>query len=48
MSFYILKLLHDSLIINVTNYISFNVHNQTIIYPLNIEQIMKQNLILFT
>ena len=46
MSFHILKLLHDSLIINVTSYISFNVHNQAIIHTLNVEQIMEQNLIL--
>ena len=32
--FHILKLLHDSLIINATNYIFFNIHNQTIIHPL--------------
>ena len=30
MRFHILKSLHNSLIINITNYISFNVHNQTI------------------
>ena len=46
MSFHILKLLHDNLIINATSYISFNAHNQAIIHPLNVEQIMKQNLIL--
>ena len=46
MGFHILKSLHDSLIINVTNYISFNVHNQVIIHRLNVEQIMEQNLIL--
>ena len=46
MSFHILKSLHDNLIINVTSYISFNVHNQTIIHPLNVEQIIEQNLIL--
>ena len=46
MSFHILKSVHNSLIINVTNYISFNVHNQVIIHPRNVEQIMKQNLIL--
>ena len=34
MSFYILKLLHNSLIINVTNYLYFNVNNQKIIHPL--------------
>ena len=45
-SFRILKLLHDNLIINVTGYISFNVHNQVIIHPLNVEQIIEQNLIL--
>ena len=28
-SFYILKSLHDSLIINITSYTSFNVHNQS-------------------
>ena len=33
-SFHILKLLHDSLINNATSYISFNIHNQTIIHPL--------------
>ena len=38
--------MHDSLIINATSYISFNVHNQVIIHLLNVEQIMKQNLIL--
>ena len=31
MSFHILKLLHDSLIINATSYISFNIHNQLIL-----------------
>ena len=45
-SFHILKSVHDSLIINATSYISFNVHNQTIIHPLNVEQNMEQNLIL--
>ena len=44
--FHILKLVHDSLIINAISYISFNIHNQTIIYPLNVEQIMEKNLIL--
>ena len=44
--FHILKSMHDSLIINATSYISFNVHNQAIIHPLNIKQIMEQNLIL--
>ena len=44
-SFHILKSLHDSLIINTTNYISFNVHNQAIIHLLNVEQIIEQNLI---
>ena len=44
--FYILKSMHDSLIINAISYISFNVHNQAIIHPLNIKQIMEQNLIL--
>ena len=44
--FHSLKLVHDNLIINATSYISFNVHNQTIIYPLNVEQIMEKNLIL--
>ena len=34
MSFHILKSLHDNLIINTINYISFNVHNQAIIYLL--------------
>ena len=38
--------MHDSLIINATSYISFNVHNHAIIHPLNVEQIMEQNLIL--
>ena len=38
--------MHNSLIINVTNDISFNMHNQVIIHPLNVEQIMEQNLIL--
>ena len=47
-SFHILKSLHNSLIINVTSYISFNVHNQAIIHILNVEQIMEQNLILLT
>ena len=46
MSFHILKSVHDSLIINITIYISFNAHNQAIIHPLNVEQIMEQNLIL--
>ena len=46
MSFHILKSLHDSFIINANDYIFFNVHNQAIIHPLNVEQIMKQNLIL--
>ena len=46
-NFHILKSLHDSLIINVTRYISFNVYNQAIIHPLNVEQIMEQILILF-
>ena len=46
MSFHILKSVHNSLIINATNYISFNVHDQAIIHPLNVEQIMEQNLIL--
>ena len=32
-SFLILKSVHNSLIINVTSYISFNVHNQIIIHP---------------
>ena len=48
MSFHILKSLHDNLIINARNYISFNVHNQIIIHPLNVEQIIEQNLILLT
>ena len=34
MIFHILKLLYDFFIINPTSYIYFNVHNQTIIYPL--------------
>ena len=46
--FHILKSLHNSLIINTTNYISFNDHNQAIIYPLNVEQIMEKILILLT
>ena len=33
-------------IINATSYISFNVRNQAIIHPLNVEQIIEQNLIL--
>ena len=33
-SFYILKSMHDSLIINATSYIFFNIHNQAIIHPL--------------
>ena len=45
-NFHTLKSLHDSLIINVTKYISFNVYNQAIIHPLNVEQIMEQILIL--
>ena len=45
-SFRILKFVHDSFIINITSYIFFNVHNQAIIHPLNIEQIIQQNLIL--
>ena len=40
MSFYILKSMYDSLIINTTNQISFNVHDQTIIHPLNVKQII--------
>ena len=40
-SFHILKSLHDILIISVTSYISFNIHNQAIIHPLNVEQIME-------
>ena len=40
-SFHILKSLHDILIISVASYISFNIHNQAIIHPLNVEQIMK-------
>ena len=36
MSFHILKLVHDSLVINTTSYIFFNVHDQTIIYSLNV------------
>ena len=48
MSYHILKSLHDNLIINTRSYISFNVHNQAIIHPLNVEQIMEQNLILLT
>ena len=43
-SFHILKSVHDSLIINATSYISFNVHNQAIIHLMNVEQIMEQNL----
>ena len=46
MSFHILKSVHDNLIINVTTYIFFNEHNQTIIHLLNVEEIMEQNLIL--
>ena len=46
MSFYNLKSVHDSVIINITSYIFFNVYNQAIIHPLNVEQIMEQNLIL--
>ena len=46
MGFLILKSVHDSLIINATNYIFFNVYNQAIIHPLNVKQIMEQNLIL--
>ena len=34
MIFHILKLLHDFFIINLTSYIYFTVHNQTIIHPL--------------
>ena len=45
-NFHILKCVYDSFIINITSYISFNVHNQAIIHPLNVEQIMEQNLIL--
>ena len=48
MSFHILKSVYNSLIINTTSYISFNVHNQTIIHSLNVEQIMEHNLILST
>lgn len=32
--FYILKSLHDIFIINLTSSVFFNVHSQTIIYPL--------------
>ena len=32
--FYILKLLHDTFIINPISYICFNVHSQAIIHPL--------------
>ena len=32
--FHILKSLHDIFIINLTNYISFNLHNQKIIHQL--------------
>ena len=46
MSFHILKSMNDSLIINVTSYIYFNIYNQAIIHPLNVEQIIKQNLVL--
>ena len=46
MSFHILKSLYDSLIINATSYVFFNVHNEAIIHSLNVEEIMKQNLIL--
>ena len=46
MSFHILKFVHDSFIINITSYISFNVHNQAIIHSLNVEQIIQKNLIL--
>ena len=46
MSFYNLKSVHDSVIINITSYILFNVYNQAIIHPLTVEQIMEQNLIL--
>ena len=41
MSCYILKSVHDSLIINTTNNISFNVDNQAIIHLLIIEQVME-------
>ena len=41
MSCYILKLVHDSLIINTTNNISFNVDNQVIIHLLIIEQVIE-------
>ena len=33
--------MHDSLVINATSYLSFNIHNQAIIYLLNVEQIME-------
>ena len=41
MIFHILKSLHNSLIINATSYIFFNVHNQAIIHQLNVKQIME-------
>ena len=43
-----IKIVARYLIINATSYISFNVHNQVIIHPLNVEQIIEQNLILLT
>ena len=46
MSFHILKSVYDSFIINATSYIFFNIHNQAIVHPLNVEQIMEQNLFL--
>ena len=33
------KIIADSFIINATNYIFFNVHNQVIIHPLNVNKL---------
>ena len=43
----ILKLLNDSFIINTTNYMVFNVHNQAIIYPLIFHSILQFILLYF-
>ena len=33
--------MHDSLVINATSYLFFNIHNEAIIHLLNVEQIME-------
>ena len=45
MRFHILKSLHDSLIINTTSYISFNIHNQIIFTECKINYKAKFNFI---